>query len=149
MLMKRKDIQHFSTSGNTKASMVERFNRTLKERLYHYFTIKNMLSFLPVLQDLVLGYNRSYHRSIKMAPDRVNASNEEEVWNAKRVKPKLKVGDRVRLNKKYRVFKKGYLHGWTEEVFVVSRALPGVVPSYKLNEWDGTPLRGTFYTQDL
>ena len=64
-------------------------------------------------------------------------------------KPKLKVGDRVRLNKKYRVFKKGYLPGWTEEVFVVGRVMREVVPTYKINEWDGTPLRGTFYAQDL
>ena len=25
----------------------------------------------------------------------------------------------------------------------------GVVPTYKINKWDGTPLRGTFYAQDL
>ena len=30
-LMKRKDIRHFSTSGDTKASIIERFNRTLKK----------------------------------------------------------------------------------------------------------------------
>ena len=59
-LMKQKNIHHFSTSGDTKASVVERFNCTLKERLYHYVTIKNTLIFLPALQDLVLGYNRSY-----------------------------------------------------------------------------------------
>ena len=64
-------------------------------------------------------------------------------------KPKLKVGDRVRLNKKYRVLKKGYLPGWTEEMFVVARVMRGVVPTYKINEWDGTPLRVTFYAQDL
>jgi len=27
-LMKRKDIRHFSTSGDTKASVIEQFNRT-------------------------------------------------------------------------------------------------------------------------
>ena len=32
-LMKQKNIHHFSTSGDTKASIVERFNRTFKERL--------------------------------------------------------------------------------------------------------------------
>ena len=68
---------------------------------------------------------------------------------SKRPKPKLKVGDRVRLNKKYRVFKKGYLPGWTEEVFVVARVMQGVVPTYKINRWDGTPLNGTFYAQNL
>ena len=48
--MKRKDIRHFSTSGETKASVTEQFNRTLKKRMYRYFTVKNTLSFLPVLQ---------------------------------------------------------------------------------------------------
>ena len=156
-LMKRQDIVHFSTSGDTKASVVERFNRTLKERLYRYFTVKNTLKYLPVFKDLVMGYNRSYHRSIKMAPDQVTVQNEEQVWKnlyakrlkGKRTRPKLKVGDRVRLNKKYRIFKKGYLPGWTEEVFVVSQAMSGVVPTYKIQEWDGTSVEGTFYHQDL
>ena len=96
-LMKRKDIRHFSTSGDTKASVIERFNRTLKKRMYRYFTVKNTLSFLPVLKDLVTGYNRSYHRSIKMAPVKVTVSNKEQVWKnlyaqrlkAKRTLPKL------------------------------------------------------------
>ena len=84
-----------------------------------------------MLKELVVGYNRPYHRSIKMAPEKVNARNEEQVWKnlyatrlgSKRPKPKLKVGDHVRLNKKYRLFKKGYLPGCTEEVFVVARVI--------------------------
>ena len=55
----------------------------------------------------------------------------------------------MRLNKKYRIFKKGYLRGWTEEVVVVGRVVTGVVPTYKINEWDGTPVEGTFYAEDL
>ena len=39
--------------------------------------------------------------------------------------------------------------GWTEEVFVVSQAMSGVVPTYKIQEWDGTSVEGTFYHQDL
>ena len=46
-------------------------------------------------------------------------------------------------------FKKGYLPGWTEEVFVIRESIPGPVPTYKLKEWDGTPLKGTFYEQDV
>jgi len=34
-------------------------------------------------------------------------------------------------------------------VFVVKRARRGKVPSYKIEEWDGTPVEGTFYVQDL
>ena len=105
----------------------------------------------------MLGYNRSSHRSIKMAPNKVKAHNEEEVWNnlyakrlnAKRLKPKFKVNDRVRLNKKFRTFKKGYLPGWTEGVLIVSRVVPGSVVTYKIKEMDDTPLEGTIYSQDL
>ena len=155
-LMKRKGIHHFSTSGDTKASVVERFNRTLKQRLYRYFTVKNTLNFVPVLQDLVQGYNRSYHRSIKRAPNEVTEANSPEVWETlygkkkgKVKRPRFKVGDRVRLNEKFRTFKKGYLPGWTEEVFVVRRVQKGKVPTYKVNEWDGTQIKGTFYEQDM
>ena len=52
------------------------------------------------------------------------------------------------LNKKFRLFKKGYLPGWTEEVFVIRHSIPGPVATYKLEEWDGSPLQGTFYKQD-
>ena len=47
------------------------------------------------------------------------------------------------------MFKKGYLPGWTEEVFVVKHVQKGKVPTYKVNEWDGTSIKGTFYEQDL
>ena len=149
-------IHHFSTEGDAKASVVERFNRTLKERLYRYFTAANTLRFDDVLPELVQGYNATRHRSIGMAPQDVTWDNEEAVWKrlyAKRLKsqkkPKFNVGDRVRLNKIHRTFEKGYLPGWTEEVFVVHRVIPGPVPTYKIHEWDDTPVQGTFYEEDL
>ena len=73
-------IQHFSTEGDAKASVVERFNRTLKERLYRYFTAANTLRFDDVLPELVQGYNATRHRSIGMAPQDVTWDNEEAVW---------------------------------------------------------------------
>ena len=147
--MKQKNIHHFSTSSDTKASIVERFNRTFKKKLYRYFTVKNTLTFLPVLPDLIKGYNASYHRTIGMAPDHVNVKNEKEVWDrmyGKRLSRKLKKGS---LKVKDRQFKKGYLPGWTEEVFVVRRVIAGVVTTYKIEELDGAPLKGTFSEQDL
>ena len=55
----------------------------------------------------------------------------------------------MRLNKIHRTFEKGYLPGWTEEVFVVHRVVPGPVPTSKIREWDDTPVQGTFYEADL
>ena len=56
----------------------------------------------------------------------------------------------MRLNKKFRPFKKGYLPGWTEEVFVVRKVVPHMATTtYKVQELDDTPLQGTFYAWDL
>ena len=136
--------------------MVKRFNRTLKERLYRCFTAANTLRFDDKLPQLVEGYNATRHRSIGMAPKDVTWGNEEAVWKRlyeKRLKeklprPKFKVGDRVHLNKIHRTFEKGYLPSWTEEVFVVHRVVPGVVPTYKIRKWDDIPVKGTFYEAD-
>ena len=154
--LRRHNILHFSTKGDTKASVVERFNRTLKERLYRYFTAKNTLDYKSALPDVVRGHNSTPHSSIGLAPDRVTLSNSAKVWETlygKRLKKTqpvaLQQGDRVRLNKKFCTFKKGYLPGWTEEVFIVDKVKPGPVPTYKITEWDGSPLEGTFYNQDL
>jgi len=154
---KDRGIRHFSTQGGAKASVVERFNRTLKQRLYRYFTAANTLRFDDALQDVVDGYNATPHRSIGMAPDRVTWKNEAKVWqrlygkrlNAPQTRARLKVGDRVRLNKIHRPFGKGYVPGWTEEVSVVHRVIEGSVPTYKIREWDDTPVKGTFYHEDL
>ena len=163
-VLKEGNVRHFSTAGDTKASVVERFNRTFKQRLYRYMTTYNTASYLKALPALVKGYNASFHRSIGMAPEAVNLDNAKEVWEklyaskkkkkkkktkmAKR--PLLKVGDKVRLNKKHRPFKKGYLPGWTEEVFVVTKVRrDGNVVAYNIAEWDDTPIKGTFYEEDL
>lgn len=56
----------------------------------------------------------------------------------------------MRLNKKHRVFQRAYLPGWREEVFVVqSIYTTKPVVTYKLTEWDGTPIKDTFYEQDV
>ena len=54
------------------------------------------------------------------------------------------------MNKKFRPFKKGYLPGWTEEVFLVQQIYTTQpVATYKLTEWNGTPIKGTFYEEDV
>ena len=137
--------------------MVERWHRTLKQRMYRYFTAHNTLRYVDVLQPLIHTYNHAYHRSIGMAPHQITPNTVPEVWDRlfgqrldpKTPPPKCQVGDRVRLNKKHRPFKKGYLPGRTEEVFVVTHIRRHPVVTYRLSEWDGTPIKGTFYEPDV
>jgi hypothetical protein len=68
-----RDDVHFFTMYNdeTKASIVERFNRTLKTKMWKYFTHRETLKYMDVLPDMVESYNRTVHRSIGMPPAEV------------------------------------------------------------------------------
>ena len=62
--LKKKNIHFYTANNEPKAGVVERVNRTLKSKLYRYFTAFNSLRYIDVLQDLVDSYNNTYHRSI-------------------------------------------------------------------------------------
>ena len=155
--MLKKHGIHFYTSENDdiKAAVVERFNRTLKERLYRYFTYKNTDRYLDVLEEIVGSYNRSKHRSIGMAPIEVNSENEATV--AGRLypdKPKifkwtLKVGDAVRISVKRTVFRKGYVGNWSEEIFSVHQRFRSQPVTYAIVDAVGDPIKGRFYQWEL
>ena len=156
---KKHGVNHFSTHGDLHRSVVKRWNRTLKTKMFRYFTAHNTLKYIDVLPALVKTYNHTFYSSIQEKPVNVNTDNEEEIWNRlykarltprRLKKPTLRVGDKVRLDKKFRPFKKGYLPGWTEEVFLVQRIhTTKPVVTYKLTEWDGSPIKGTFYEPDV
>ena len=80
--LKTQDIHYFTTyNEEIKASVVERFNRTFKSKMWKYFTKYNTNVFVDVLPELVWSYNHTYHRSIKMQPVEVHSQNQEEVWH--------------------------------------------------------------------
>ena len=74
-LFQKLGIHWFTTENETKAQVVERFNRTLKSKMYKYFTANNTKTWIDIIHDLIFNYNNSYHRSIKMTP--VEASLEK------------------------------------------------------------------------
>ena len=53
-LMKEEEIQLYNTYNETKASVVERVIRTLKTRMWRYFTAKKTMRYIDVLPDLGL-----------------------------------------------------------------------------------------------
>ena len=146
------NIDFFTVNSGLKASMVERFNRTFKNKMYKYFTAKNTLSYIDVLPQLVSSYNNTYHLSIKMKPTQVTKANESKVWDKlyggdaqKQVHFKFQVGDRVRISKVKRMFEKSYLPNFTEEMFTVYKRFAHQVPVYKLKDDAGEILDAKFY----
>ncbi|KAK3708940.1 hypothetical protein QZH41_002810 [Actinostola sp. cb2023] len=78
---KSQGIRHFVTYSDPKAQIVERFHRTIKNRLWRYFTAQNTQKYVDVLPEFVSGYNQAYHRSIRRSPDSVTYENAQEVWH--------------------------------------------------------------------
>ncbi len=157
-LLKKENIHFFTTQNETKASVVERFNRTLKTKMWKYFTANNTHIYLKVLPKLLSAYNHSYHRSIKTTPASVTVHNADEVWRTlygsdvrptSRTKFKFKVGDTVRISMTTRPFRKGYLPKWTTELFTVSAQIPRHPPVYRLKDYNNELIEGTFYEQEL
>lgn len=148
-------IHHYSSlNDDIKAALVERFNRTLKSRLYRYMTRHHTNRWIDALDDVVKSYNRSHHRSIGMAPIDVTRDKEDVV--ARRLyppKPPLKykfdVGDKVRIVKYKHVFQKGFLPNWTEELFVIANKNPTYPVTYELKDLAGEDIKGKFYEQEL
>ena len=69
----------YHTFNFGKAVVIERFNRTLKQIMWKYFTANNTNAYLNNLPDMVKKYNNTKHRSIKMTP--TNASKSENKGN--------------------------------------------------------------------
>lgn len=150
------DIELFSVKSAYKAAIVERFNRTLKSRLWKYFTMTLSQKWTDVLQDAVHAYNHSHHRTIGMRPVDVTTDNIDEVRQrlssgvASKENNKFHVGDTVRISKVKSVFAKGYLPNWTEEIFTVSEVNRKKTPiMYKLKDYNGEEIEGSFYEQEI
>jgi hypothetical protein len=162
-LLKKHNITLYSTYGDHKSAVIERFNRTLKGRMQKKFTSYNRTTFiwLPLLPILLKEYNHSRHSTIKITPIKASLKENEDIVFANtydknpNVKPKkkpsiiFKKGDMVRITKIKGVFEKGYEANWTNEVFFISEIYDTVPVVYSIIEYDGSPIEGNFYTQEL
>ncbi|KAL3093266.1 hypothetical protein niasHS_005161 [Heterodera schachtii] len=153
-----KDVEHFCmlTSPQFHAGMAERANRSIKERLYRYFTERNTYTWIDVVQDIVRAINCSPNSSIGMRPADVNFKNAEALRqklhnaaeNVVRRQPRYRVGDRVRIEKYKHVFQKGYLPRFTNELFTVAEVHTERSPVvYRLRDDKNEIISGTVEQQ--
>ncbi|DAC81738.1 TPA_asm: integrase [Stylophora coral adintovirus] len=158
-LLKANGVELYSTENEEKSSVCERWNRTIKTKMWKQFTIQNNTVYLDILPKIVEKYNNTKHRSIGMTP--VEASkkkNENAVYlklygeelSEMREKPKFAVGDHVRISKyKRKLFDKGYTPNWSEEIFVVDEIQYSKPITYKLKDLLGEEIKGSFYEQEM
>ena len=82
--------------------------------------------------------------------------NENKVWRnlypefgGKTLTPKFSIGDNVRITKKKKMFDKGYTQRWTEEVLKISKIQLTIPVTYKITDYNGVEIQGSFYEQEL
>ena len=156
-LLHKHNIKLYSTENEEKSSVVERWNRTIKTKMWKQFTAQGNTMYLDILPMLLKQYNMSKHSSIKMTPTEARKKkNKGTVYfnlygDMKQPKlPKFKVGDKVRISKyKRKVFDKGYTPNWTEEVFIIDKIQYTNPITYKLKDLNDEEIQGSFYEAEL
>ena len=157
-LLKKDNITLYSTENEEKSSVCERWNRTIKTKMWKPFTIQGNTQYLDMSPKLVKQYNNTKHSSIKMTPTEASKKkNEGTVYfnlygeiNQSSSKPKFRVGDKVRISKyKRNVFDKGYTPNWTEEVLIIEKIQNTKPITYKLKDQNNEEIKGSFYEPEI
>lgn len=139
-----------------KASICERFIRTIKNIIFKYFTHTQSTKYIDVLEGLSFIYNNRVHSSIGIPPTNVNESNVLAVWTFmqnKREKtektPKLNIGDFVRIANPKQTFEKGYRPKWSDEIFSIVRVLRRIPVVYNIKDCEDILINANFYEHEL
>ena len=155
--LKDQNITKYSTYGEHKSTIAERFNRTLKERMWHRFTADNTRNWTDMLDDLLSKYNNSYHESIRMRPiDASKIENESEIWEnlfrddeQAKTSKKFKIGDTIRISRIKGIFEHGFLPNWTEQIYKIHEINKYTPVTYILKDLKDEIIEGGFYKEEL
>lgn len=158
--LKERKISFFTGENeDIKCSIAERFNGTLQQKMWRYFTHMKTYNYIDVLQDLIYSYNHTFHSSIGGRPVDVNENNSDRLFYHlyERVQPKdlrkmkekvlLKSGDKARILRKKKTFNRGYEPNWSEEIFTVKK--PNYVKGYGIEDDLKEEIKGWFYPQEV
>ncbi|XP_065653086.1 uncharacterized protein LOC136080397 [Hydra vulgaris] len=116
-------VELYSTENEEKSCVVERWNRTMKDKMFKHFSANSTRKYI----DLNLNGN-------------VRSGS---------VKPKFSIDDRVRITKKKGTFEKGYPPRWNKEAFTVSQVQFTDPQTYKITDDNNEEIQGTFYEQEM
>lgn len=152
------------TTSLFKCAVVESFNKTLKNKMFRYFTMRgeNFRRYIDVLQDLVRSYNNTSHTTIGMRPNDVKPADVPKIYAHTHRKhqsdrnlmdgarPKFQINNHVRVIKKKTAFDAGYREKWGREVFIVEKIInKAPYRLYQLKDLKNQPINGKFYAQEL
>ena len=78
--LEQQDINLYMMYAPDKATIVERYNATLKSILYKYLFFRDSSRFIDIIFQIVDNYNNSVHSATKFKPIDVNIDNQRQVF---------------------------------------------------------------------
>ena len=159
-LLRKNGIILYSSFNEPKASIAERFIRTLRRKIEIHYIVTQSTVWYKALQSMIDEYNSDFHRTIGMSPNEaIKPENYSKVFSRqyKPVKTKidrkklLEIGDKVRISLHKRHFEKGTTANWSEEVFEIVDVMKNYkhVVVYKLKDLADEEIHGGFYREQL
>ena len=141
--LKTKNINHVLAYNVYHANYAERVIKTIKSRIYKFFTKHQDHRYIDHLHEIVSSYNNTKHSSIGMAPSQVTIENQQELYEKlylplelKREKTpivyKFNIKDKVRLSLARLQFERGFHRKWTEEIFIIDKRTASHPPRYRV-----------------
>jgi len=141
---KKHNIKQYHTYGPAKASVIERFNKTLRRFVYLQIAAEKKFDIPLIIKE----YNDTVHGTIGEKPQDVYLKNVKPQELKERNKPEKMMfipGDRVRILLKRDRFDKKTKHNWSEEIFTVKSVLEkDNIYGYYLDD-----VVGVFYSNEL
>ena len=112
-------------------------------------TVKDSKSYLLYLNKLIDQCSNTYHHSVNKKPINADYSTSTKNIETNPKAPKFKVNDRVRITKYKNLFIKGYTENWSREIFIIDSVLKTNAWTYKIKDFNGEKVRGSFYEKEL
>ena len=162
-MCKEYNINFFTTTNSTiKCAVVERVNRTLRNRLERLMAHRGRRRYIDALDKIVQSYNRTMHRSIRMPPGEVSLEDEpivfENLYGAPnmldlarhgKLKPKFEIGEQVRQKYDLKPLEKSYYQRWTDIVYKIDKVLNKLFKPQFVLSLEGRKFKRTFYPEEL
>ena len=153
LFWKENAINIYHTYGESKAVFIERFNRTLKNRITQHMIENNTNKYNNVLNDIVDDYNNTIHSKTKLTPENIykdGVEYESRVYEGLQKQPKYEIGDYVRISRLKNTFEKGYTPNWSKEVFKIIDVDERQEPvMYQLEDLLNEKIECKFYEPEL
>ena len=134
-LFKKFNINHYTVHSQFKAALVERFNRTLRQKLTRYFTHQGRKVWIHVLPQIIKTYNNTPHSGIagklpiELQDAELTGMGDIDFWRkqesqqpqklTKTPRTPHKIGSLVRISRisATNPFRKNFDQNWSEEVY--------------------------------